>query len=122
VSLQIGTSTGKLLIITGIGRFTIADDAKIAEEDLGVNFFLDESCLGQSRAKCCMERLLELNPDVQGDYLPKQGVCIQPHEVYVIGANEVMVVAITRYEYHTVKLASLHHDCAYISASVNKSR
>jgi NEDD8-activating enzyme E1 regulatory subunit len=58
----------------GIGRFTIADKSEVTEEDLGVNFFLDESCLGQSRAKCCMDRLLELNSDVQGDYVPKAGV------------------------------------------------
>lgn len=39
--------------------------------DLGVNFFLDESCLGQPRAECCAERLSELNPDVEGDWYPK---------------------------------------------------
>lgn len=39
--------------------------------DLGINFFLDESCLGMPRAECCAERLLELNPDVEGDWYPK---------------------------------------------------
>lgn len=43
----------------------------VREVDLGVNFFLDETCLGLPRAECCAERLLELNPDVEGDWYPK---------------------------------------------------
>jgi NEDD8-activating enzyme E1 regulatory subunit len=43
----------------------------VRESDLGVNFFLDESCLGRSRAECCTELLLELNPEVEGDWYPK---------------------------------------------------
>jgi amyloid beta precursor protein binding protein 1 len=52
---------------TGIGRFTIADDAIVEEADLGVNFFLDEQCLGKKRSQCCASLLQELNPDVQGN-------------------------------------------------------
>jgi amyloid beta precursor protein binding protein 1 len=59
---------------SGIGKFTIADKAIVSEADLGVNFFLDEDCLGKSRAKCCAELLQELNPDVEGDYFPKTEV------------------------------------------------
>jgi amyloid beta precursor protein binding protein 1 len=51
---------------SGIGRFTIADNAVVQDVDLGVNFFLDESSLGKSRAQCCTELLLELNPEVDG--------------------------------------------------------
>lgn len=51
----------------GIGNFTIADNAVVTAADLGVNFFLEESNLGHSRAKCCAELLQELNPDVEGD-------------------------------------------------------
>jgi NEDD8-activating enzyme E1 regulatory subunit len=58
----------------GIGKFTILDDSVVSPEDLGVNFFLDESCLGKSRAQCCTELLLELNPEVQGDWYPKNKV------------------------------------------------
>ncbi|CAK7245342.1 MAG: hypothetical protein STHCBS139747_006920 [Sporothrix thermara] len=63
--------TLKNLILPGIGRFTIYDDAVVDEADLGVNFFLDEASLGQSRAKSCTELLLELNPEVEGDWHPK---------------------------------------------------
>jgi amyloid beta precursor protein binding protein 1 len=59
------------MILEGVGRFTIMDDAMVSEADLGVNFFLDRSCLGRPRAECCAELLLELNPEVQGDWFPK---------------------------------------------------
>lgn len=33
------------------------------------SFFLDQSCLGLSRAKCSKQLLQELNPDVNGDFV-----------------------------------------------------
>jgi len=42
---------------------------------MGVNFFLDESCLGRSRSECSTKLLLELNPEVRGDWYPKNQVC-----------------------------------------------
>jgi NEDD8-activating enzyme E1 regulatory subunit len=59
----------------GIGRFTIYDEAVVEEADLGVNFFLDEASLGKSRAQSCTELLLELNPEVKGEWHPKPEVC-----------------------------------------------
>ncbi|EFX03050.1 ubiquitin-like activating enzyme [Grosmannia clavigera kw1407] len=67
----VATETLKNLILPGIGKFTIFDKATVQEEDLGVNFFLEEASLGKSRAQCCTELLLELNPEVQGDWYPK---------------------------------------------------
>lgn len=67
----VGIETLKNLVLPGIGRFTIADEAVVDEPDLGVNFFLDESCLGKQRSQCCTELLQELNPEVQGDWYPK---------------------------------------------------
>jgi amyloid beta precursor protein binding protein 1 len=60
----------------GVGKFTIADDVTVAECDLGVNFFLDEDCLGKSRSESCVKLLQELNPDVKGDWFPKQKVLL----------------------------------------------
>lgn len=57
-----------------MGKFTIIDDATVQEADLGVNFFLDDNSLGKSRAQACTELLLELNPEVQGDWYPKNQV------------------------------------------------
>lgn len=64
-----------LLTRLGIGRFTIYDEAVVEEADLGVNFFLDEASLGKSRAQSCTELLLELNPEVEGEWHPKPEVC-----------------------------------------------
>ena len=63
------SSQANLLI--GIGRFTIADETIVGDADLGVNFFLEESSKGKSRARCCTELLQELNPEVVGDWYPK---------------------------------------------------
>ncbi|KAI1435365.1 hypothetical protein GGR50DRAFT_328977 [Xylaria sp. CBS 124048] len=67
----VGVETLKNLVLPGIGKFVIADGAVVNEADLGVNFFLDESCLGRSRSACCTQLLLELNPEVQGEWYPK---------------------------------------------------
>ncbi|KAI8632262.1 hypothetical protein F5Y19DRAFT_356945 [Xylariaceae sp. FL1651] len=67
----VGVETLKNLVLPGIGRFVIADDAVVNEADLGVNFFLEEGCLGRLRSECCTKLLLELNPEVQGDWYPK---------------------------------------------------
>ncbi|KAE8450354.1 hypothetical protein EG329_006428 [Mollisiaceae sp. DMI_Dod_QoI] len=68
----VGVETLKNLVLPGIGQFTIADAAVVNEADLGVNFFLDEDSLGNSRAECCVKLLQELNPDVKGHWLPLQ--------------------------------------------------
>ncbi|GAP83614.1 putative family protein [Rosellinia necatrix] len=68
----VGVETLKNLVLPGIGGFIIVDKALVEEPDLGVNFFLDESCLGKSRSECCTKLLLELNPEVRGDWYPKK--------------------------------------------------
>ncbi|XWW95696.1 hypothetical protein V2A60_003663 [Cordyceps javanica] len=67
----VGVETLKNLVLPGIGQFTIVDDAVVEDADLGVNFFLDESSLGKPRAQCTTEYLLELNPEVSGEWHPK---------------------------------------------------
>jgi amyloid beta precursor protein binding protein 1 len=65
----IGVEALKNLVLPGIGQFTILDDAQVTEEDLGVNFFLEEESLGQSRAEQTCKYLQELNPDVSGRFI-----------------------------------------------------
>ncbi|QPC71634.1 hypothetical protein HYE68_002386 [Fusarium pseudograminearum] len=67
----VGVETLKNLVLPGIGQFTIADKSVVGHEDLGVNFFIDDSWLGKSRAEACTNFLLELNPEVQGEWYPK---------------------------------------------------
>jgi amyloid beta precursor protein binding protein 1 len=65
----IGVESLKNLVLPGIGHFTILDPAIVQAEDLGVNFFLDETSLGKSRAEQTCNFLKELNPDVEGHFL-----------------------------------------------------
>lgn len=67
----VGVETLKNLVLPGIGKFTIYDNAIIQEPDLGVNFFVDESYLGKFRSWACTSLLQELNPEVKGDWFPK---------------------------------------------------
>lgn len=62
------------IAVLGIGKFTIADDTIVGDADLGVNFFLDEASRGKPRAQCCTDFLLELNPEVEGEWFPKSPV------------------------------------------------
>ena len=53
----------------GIGAFTIVDGATVTQADLGNNFFVDEDCLGKSRAASVTQLLQELNEHVSGSYV-----------------------------------------------------
>ncbi|KAF6822799.1 ThiF family protein [Colletotrichum musicola] len=77
----VGVETLKNLVLPGIGKFTIVDDAIVTESDLGVNFFLDETFLGKSRAQSCTELLLELNFEVQGQWYPRNSDAMDIHHV-----------------------------------------
>ncbi|KAK4651614.1 hypothetical protein QC762_602000 [Podospora pseudocomata] len=70
----VGVETLKNLVLPGIGRFAIYDEARVEEADLGVNFFLDENSLGKPRSESLTGHLLELNPEVQGDWYPNENV------------------------------------------------
>ncbi|KAL1972978.1 hypothetical protein VTN31DRAFT_6520 [Thermomyces dupontii] len=63
-----GVEALKNLVLPGVGGFTVVDSAIVTETDLGVNFFLEESSLGKSRAEETCKFLRELNPDVEGNF------------------------------------------------------
>jgi amyloid beta precursor protein binding protein 1 len=44
-----GTETLKNLVLPGVGHFTVLDDKMVTEEDLGVNFFVEELSIGRPR-------------------------------------------------------------------------
>lgn len=79
--MVIGTSV--LIPHSGIGRFAIYDEAEVNEADLGVNFFLDEDCLGKSRAESLTRLIRELNLDVQGSWYPNES------EVWVMSCSQL---------------------------------
>ena len=64
----VGVEALKNLVLPGVGQFTIVDSQVVVEEDLGVNFFLEESSLWKSRAGECCRLLEELNPEVKGHW------------------------------------------------------
>ncbi|KAK3174269.1 hypothetical protein OEA41_001513 [Lepraria neglecta] len=67
----VGVETLKNLILPGVGNYTIVDEVDVTEKDLGVNFFLEESSLGKSRAEESCKYLQELNPEVNGNAIQK---------------------------------------------------
>lgn len=71
----------------GIGRFAIYDEATVNEADLGVNFFLDQSCLGKSRAQCVTSLLCELNPEVEGAWYPNAEVRRRRRDSLIVSAS-----------------------------------
>lgn len=88
----VGVEALKNLVLPGIGRFTIADNTVVSEADLGVNFFLDESSLGKMRAQCSTELLLELNPEVQGDWYPKSEGPIDLGDLLATSTTFTMII------------------------------
>jgi amyloid beta precursor protein binding protein 1 len=58
------TETLKNLVLPGVGRFLVVDDAKVSRRDIGQNFFVREEKIGTPRCECVTNCLLELNPDV----------------------------------------------------------
>ncbi|KFA75603.1 hypothetical protein S40288_04439 [Stachybotrys chartarum IBT 40288] len=91
----VGVETLKNLILPGIGCFTIADEATVTDADLGVNFFLDESSRGRPRAQSCTEFLQELNPDVEGDWFPREKVPLDLGQLF--GASPEFTLIIYTY-------------------------
>ncbi|XP_059680697.1 NEDD8-activating enzyme E1 regulatory subunit isoform X2 [Gavia stellata] len=64
-----GTEILKNLVLPGIGSFTIVDGNRVSGEDVGNNFFLQKSHIGQNRAQSATELLQELNNDVSGNFV-----------------------------------------------------
>lgn len=75
----VGVEILKNLILPGVGSFTIVDEADVAEEDLGINFFLTDDSLGRSRAGETCKYLMELNPDVKGHPLQH----VRAHQMFL---------------------------------------
>lgn len=64
-----GSETLKNLVLGGIGSITVVDGSKVELGDLGNNFMVDESSVGQSKAKCVCAFLQELNDAVKAKFI-----------------------------------------------------
>nr|CAH7725972.1 unnamed protein product [Callosobruchus chinensis] len=105
----LGTEILKSLVLPGIGSFTIVDGEKIAEEDIGSNFFLENDSVGLSRAQVTTQCLLELNPDVRGDYIDESAehILVNTQDFF---KNFSVVIATALSENSEAKLVSLTTD------------
>ncbi|KAL7000094.1 NEDD8-activating enzyme E1 regulatory subunit axr1 [Sarracenia purpurea var. burkii] len=64
-----GSETLKNLVLGGIGSITVIDGNKVEVADLGNNFMVDESSVGQSKAKSVCAFLQELNDAVKAKFI-----------------------------------------------------
>lgn len=66
----VGCEVLKNIVLPGFGNFTVVDNKLVTERDLGLNFFVTQSSIGELRSKIVTENLVELNPEnVQGNFL-----------------------------------------------------
>ncbi|KAK9831545.1 hypothetical protein WJX81_007869 [Elliptochloris bilobata] len=63
------TEVLKNLVLGGIASFTVVDDVRVGPRDLGNNFMLEASSVGQSRAAAATALLQELNDAVAGSFV-----------------------------------------------------
>jgi amyloid beta precursor protein binding protein 1 len=75
-----GTEILKNLILPGIGSFTVIDSNVVCNDDVSSNFFVSREDVGLNRGKVTCKRLLELNPDVDGDHIEESLEQILDHE------------------------------------------
>lgn len=94
-----GSSSGsevlKNMILPGLGRFTIVDDAKVTKRDLGSNFFLDQSDLGADKAPALVRVLGELNPDSKGRAVVTSPLALIETDVSFFEREEVKIVIVS---------------------------
>ncbi|THZ34816.1 hypothetical protein D6C90_07571 [Aureobasidium pullulans] len=114
----VGVETLKNLILPGVGQFTILDSTVVSEQDLGVNFFLDEDSLGSFRAEQSSRLLQELNPDVKGYAITEpiesfiaKDAALKPYTLILVAAPitpDVLQVISTHCQTHAVPLFYIH--------------
>ncbi|GER43097.1 NEDD8-activating enzyme E1 regulatory subunit [Striga asiatica] len=104
-----GSETLKNLVLGGVGSITVVDGSKVELGDLGNNFMVDESSVGQSKAKTVCAFLEELNDAVKAKF-------IEEYPEKIIESNPsffsqfTLVVATQLVEHSMVKLDRICRD------------
>ncbi|KAF2358241.1 THIF-type NAD/FAD binding fold [Trinorchestia longiramus] len=78
----LGAEVLRSLVLPGIGKITVLDDALVTQSDLGNNLFVTKESIGTPRGEQLLQCLLEMNPDVRGSFVDQsvEGVLLtQPH-------------------------------------------
>ncbi|XP_055833073.1 NEDD8-activating enzyme E1 regulatory subunit AXR1-like isoform X2 [Solanum dulcamara] len=98
-----GSETLKNLVLGGVGSITVVDGSKVEVGDLGNNFMVDESSVGESKAKCVCAFLQELNDAVKAKFIedcPEELIETNPS----FFSQFTLVIAIQLVENFMVKL------------------
>ncbi|RUS25948.1 hypothetical protein BC938DRAFT_471427 [Jimgerdemannia flammicorona] len=105
-SLDYDPLTLPSILLPGIGSFTIIDGTPVTGSDLGNNFFLSPTSLGQPRARAAMELLRELNEDAHGTAVERDPAeLIDTEPAFFLQFS--MIIATALDEPHVARLAAL---------------
>ena len=101
-----GTETLKNLVLPGLGKFVVVDEAEAAvtAEDVAANFFLPS--LGKPRAATAATCLQELNPDVHGSWFVSRRPPL-PDEYFFVEQLGYLSTDVGEFE-HSIN--ATHHD------------
>jgi len=69
----LGAEIAKNLILMGISELHLYDTQISNEEEIGINFFLEESKIGESNSIACLDSLSQLNKNVKVEILETLG-------------------------------------------------
>ncbi|KAL3635429.1 NEDD8-activating enzyme E1 regulatory subunit axr1 [Castilleja foliolosa] len=104
-----GSETLKNLVLGGVGSVTIVDGSKVELGDLGNNFMVDESSVGQSKAKTVCAFLEELNDAVKAKFIeeyPEKLIDSSPS----FFSQFTLIIATQLVEHSMVKLDKICRD------------
>uniref|UniRef100_A0A2P2I2D0 NEDD8-activating enzyme E1 regulatory subunit n=2 Tax=Hirondellea gigas TaxID=1518452 RepID=A0A2P2I2D0_9CRUS len=68
-SSVLGAEVLRSLVLPGVGKITIIDDATVTEADLGTNLLVNADGVGGARGEQLLQCLLEMNTDVRGSFV-----------------------------------------------------
>lgn len=86
-----GTETLKCLVLPGVGKYFVVDDAIVTATDTGVNFFVDTDSIGKPRAQVACELLQELNSDCAGTWIKEDPIKIVENDPEFFGVFSVVI-------------------------------
>ncbi|CAN6650931.1 DNA damage tolerance protein RHC31 [Trichomonascus vanleenenianus] len=61
----LAAEVAKNIVLAGIGSLVVLDNKTVDAQDLGANFFLEESDIKSNRGEACLPRIRKLNPRVE---------------------------------------------------------
>ncbi|QPG75136.1 hypothetical protein FOA43_002480 [Brettanomyces nanus] len=95
---SVGVEVCKNLVLGGIGSLTIVDGSKVIDQDLNVNFFLDETQVGQFKLEACKSRIRDLNPRVELDTETRDWTSIVNLEEFITRFSLVVATGVCESE------------------------